>query len=273
MDGRDWMRRALDLAESGLGQVWPNPSVGAVVVRDHRVVGAARTQKRGRPHAEVVALREAGELARGATMYVSLEPCSHWGRTPPCCEAIIGAGISRVVVATLDPDPRVNGRGLEMLKAAGIEVELGLESQRAQAVNAGFFSRVRLGRPLVRAVPSLVDADVPEGFDATLARDDDGWVAAVATSRDPVEIRRWRLTADPDGAAVVSDITEDANPSGVSRELGALPPEAVLATLGHEGLTRVAVSEENRAAALLRANDLLDETPPWGPEGSAEDPD
>ena len=245
------MRRAIELAESGLGEVWPNPSVGAVVVADGRVVGAARTQKRGRPHAEVVALREAGPAARGGTMFVSLEPCSHWGRTPPCCDAIVEAGIARVVVAVLDPDPRVNGRGLQKLRDAGLQVELGLEAERAAEVNAGFFCRVRLGRPLTRAVPGDLGSGVPAGFDATLMLERGRWTAAIAHARDPLELRVWFFARDVDDAVVVSPTAPDV-------EGPELPAAAVLATLGQEGITRVAVPAENPAMARLRANDLLD---------------
>ena len=143
------MRAALALARRELGNVWPNPAVGCVIVRDGRVVGRGWTQKGGRPHAETEALARAGELARGAAAYVTLEPCSHWGRTPPCADALIAAGISRVVAAVADPDPRVAGAGLARLRDAGLVVEAGLCEAEAAAINAGFFTRVRLGRPLV----------------------------------------------------------------------------------------------------------------------------
>ncbi|MBL8833344.1 MAG: bifunctional diaminohydroxyphosphoribosylaminopyrimidine deaminase/5-amino-6-(5-phosphoribosylamino)uracil reductase RibD [Rhodospirillales bacterium] len=142
------MRAALALARRGLGDVWPNPAVGCVLVRDG-VVGRGWTQAGGRPHAETEALKRAGTAARGATAYVSLEPCSHHGKTPPCADALIGAGIARVVAATVDPDPRVSGQGLAKLEAAGISVESGLLREEADALNAGFFLRVREGRPLV----------------------------------------------------------------------------------------------------------------------------
>ena len=116
MDDLLHMRAALALARRGLGNAWPNPAVGCVLVKDGRVIGRGWTQPGGRPHAETEALRRAGEAARGATAYVTLEPCSHHGRTPPCCEALAGAGIARVVMAMRDPDPRVNGRGLAMLR-------------------------------------------------------------------------------------------------------------------------------------------------------------
>lgn len=149
MTDDDHMRAALGLAQRGLGSTWPNPSVGCVVVRDGRVVGRAATAAGGRPHAEPRALAMAGEAARGATAYVTLEPCSHHGRTPPCADALIAAGVARVVIAATDPDPRVDGRGAERLRAAGIEVESGVLEAEAAEVNAGFFTRQRLGRPLV----------------------------------------------------------------------------------------------------------------------------
>jgi diaminohydroxyphosphoribosylaminopyrimidine deaminase / 5-amino-6-(5-phosphoribosylamino)uracil reductase len=143
------MRVALALARRGLGTVWPNPAVGCVIVNRGRVVGRGWTQPGGRPHGETEALRRAGEAARGAIAYVSLEPCCHWGRTPPCTDALIAAGMRRVIVALEDPDPRVAGEGLRRLRAAGLDVETGLCATEAAEINAGFFCRLRLGRPLV----------------------------------------------------------------------------------------------------------------------------
>jgi diaminohydroxyphosphoribosylaminopyrimidine deaminase / 5-amino-6-(5-phosphoribosylamino)uracil reductase len=143
------MRAALALARRGLGTVWPNPAVGCVIVNDGRVVGRGWTQPGGRPHGETEALRRAGEAARGAIAHVSLEPCCHWGQTPPCVDALITAGVRRVVVALEDPDPRVAGEGLRRLRAAGLDVEVGRCAEEAAEVNAGFLSRLRLGRPLV----------------------------------------------------------------------------------------------------------------------------
>ncbi len=145
------MRHALTLARRGLGRVWPNPAVGCVLVRDGVVVGEGWTQPGGRPHAERVALDRAGDAARGAFAYVSLEPCSHHGKTPPCADALIAAGVTRAVIACGDPAPRVNGRGIERLRKAGIEVVLGLMEAEARALNAGFFSRIERGRPWVTA--------------------------------------------------------------------------------------------------------------------------
>ncbi|MCB2102598.1 MAG: bifunctional diaminohydroxyphosphoribosylaminopyrimidine deaminase/5-amino-6-(5-phosphoribosylamino)uracil reductase RibD, partial [Rhodobacterales bacterium] len=143
------MAAALALARRGLGRVWPNPAVGCVLVRDGRVVGRGWTQPGGRPHAETEALNRAGHAAKEATAYVTLEPCSHHGQTPPCCDALIAAGVARVVVAIKDPDPRVSGRGLAALEAAGIAVTLGVGAAEAEDVTAGFLSRVTRGRPLV----------------------------------------------------------------------------------------------------------------------------
>ena len=143
------MRAALALARRNLGATWPNPSVGCVIVNDGRVVGRGSTQPGGRPHAETEALMRAGAAARGAMAYVSLEPCSHHGRTPPCAEALIAAGVARVVAALEDPDPRVSGSGLARLRQAGIAVETGLCAEEAAELDAGFFCRVTKGRPLV----------------------------------------------------------------------------------------------------------------------------
>lgn len=143
------MAAALGLARRGLGSVWPNPSVGCILVRQGRVVGRGRTASGGRPHAETEALAQAGELARGADAYVTLEPCSHHGRTPPCAEALIKAGVARVIAGTQDPDPRVAGRGLARLRDAGIEVHSGVMEEEAREMIAGFQCRVEKGRPLV----------------------------------------------------------------------------------------------------------------------------
>jgi diaminohydroxyphosphoribosylaminopyrimidine deaminase/5-amino-6-(5-phosphoribosylamino)uracil reductase len=143
------MRAALALARRGLGTTWPNPSVGCVIVRDGRVVGRGNTAPGGRPHAETIALAIAGDQAKGATAYVTLEPCCHWGHSPPCTDALIAAGIARIVVGATDPDTRVNGQGLEKLQAAGIEAETGALESEALETLTGFTSRITLGRPMV----------------------------------------------------------------------------------------------------------------------------
>jgi diaminohydroxyphosphoribosylaminopyrimidine deaminase / 5-amino-6-(5-phosphoribosylamino)uracil reductase len=143
------MRVALALARRGLGRTWPNPAVGCVLVNRRRVVGRGWTQAGGRPHAETEALQRAGKDAAGSSAYVSLEPCSHHGQTPPCAEALIAAGVRRVVVAVEDPDPRVSGRGLELLRDAGLEVTLGVGADEALEINAGFLMRLEKNRPLI----------------------------------------------------------------------------------------------------------------------------
>ena len=146
---RRFMQLALTLGRRGLGRTWPNPAVGAVVVKDGVVVGRGWTQPGGRPHAEPEALRRAGEAARGATLYVTLEPCSHVGKSPPCADAVIAAGIVRVVAAIEDPNPLVAGQGHARLRAAGIAVDVGLGADEAARDHAGHFRRVRDKRPHV----------------------------------------------------------------------------------------------------------------------------
>lgn len=156
------MAAALALARRGLGNVWPNPAVGCVIVgAGGDIVGRGWTQPGGRPHAEAEALARAGEHARGATAYVSLEPCSHTGQTGPCAEALIRTGVARVVVACEDPDERVAGRGLEMLREAGLDLRVGVMRHDAERLNAGFISRVTRGRPLVTLkLASTLDARI-----------------------------------------------------------------------------------------------------------------
>jgi diaminohydroxyphosphoribosylaminopyrimidine deaminase/5-amino-6-(5-phosphoribosylamino)uracil reductase len=178
------MRAALALAARGLGSTWPNPSVGCVIVRGGIAVARGRTGLRGRPHAETQALAVAGDSARGATAYVSLEPCSHHGATPPCADALIAAGIARVVVAAGDPDPRVNGAGLARLRAAGISVEHGLLADEAEETLAGFFTRIKLGRPLV----TLKLATTLDGRIATHAGESQ-WITGPAARRATQALR------------------------------------------------------------------------------------
>ncbi|MGB8703145.1 MAG: bifunctional diaminohydroxyphosphoribosylaminopyrimidine deaminase/5-amino-6-(5-phosphoribosylamino)uracil reductase RibD [Thermosynechococcaceae cyanobacterium] len=142
-----WMQRCLALARQGAGRTAPNPMVGCVVVQGDEAVGEGFHPKAGEPHAEVFALRAAGDRAVGATLYVSLEPCNHYGRTPPCTEAVIQAQVAKVVVGMVDPDPRVSGSGIERLRAAGIEVVVGVEEQACQDLNEGFVHRVRHRQP------------------------------------------------------------------------------------------------------------------------------
>lgn len=170
------MATACALARRGLGRVWPNPSVGCVIVgASGRVVARGWTRPGGRPHAETEALRAAGSKARGATVYVSLEPCSHHGETPPCADALIAAGVARVVVTMPDPDPRVSGRGIARLRGAGIEVVEGVGRKAAEAINGGFFLKIREGRPLI----AVKIATTLDGRIATAAGESQ-WITAEA---------------------------------------------------------------------------------------------
>lgn len=182
------MRRALRLALKGRGQVSPNPMVGAVVVRRGQVVGEGAHLQVGGPHAEVHAFAAAGRQSRGATLYVTLEPCSHHGRTPPCTEAVLRAGIRRVVCAMEDPDPRVGGRGIAQLRQAGLEVEVGLGGEEAERLNAAYLKHRRTGRPLL----ILKLAQSLDGRLAT-AGGDTRWISG---EQSRTLVHRWRSWAD-----------------------------------------------------------------------------
>ncbi len=182
-----WMTRALRLAEQGLTSTTPNPRVGCVLVRDGRIVGEGWHQRAGEAHAEIHALRQAGERARDATCYVTLEPCAHHGRTPPCAEALIRAGVQRVVTACLDPFPQVAGRGLQRLRQAGITVAHGLMRPQALALNAGFFSRILRQRPWVR----LKLAASLDGRTA-MASGESRWITGPAARQ---QVQHWRARA------------------------------------------------------------------------------
>jgi diaminohydroxyphosphoribosylaminopyrimidine deaminase/5-amino-6-(5-phosphoribosylamino)uracil reductase len=178
------MRAALALARRSLGRTWPNPSVGCVIVRDGRVIARGRTREGGRPHAEADAIAHAGEPLKGATVYVTLEPCSHHGRTPPCADALVAAGVARVVSALEDPDPRVKGQGHARLKAAGIAVEVGDSAAQAAEINAGFLLRVQEGRPLFH----LKLASSLDGRIAT-ASGESKWITGEAARADGQRLR------------------------------------------------------------------------------------
>lgn len=179
------MAQALRLAEQGLYGTSPNPRVGCVLVAaNEKIAGSGWHRRAGEPHAEVHALREAGGAARGATAYVTLEPCSHHGRTPPCADALIEAGVARVVVATRDPNPQVAGEGIEKLRAAGIVVEAGLMEAEARELNAGFFARMTRGRPWLRSkIAMSLDGRT------ALANGASQWITGEAARRD---VQHWR---------------------------------------------------------------------------------
>jgi len=163
-----YLVRAIELARKGLGDTFPNPNVGAVVVSDGRIVGEGYHRKKGEPHAEVEAINEAGSEARGGTIYLNLEPCCHYGTTPPCTERIIQSGIKRVVFSIYDPDPRVSGKGARILRENGIEVKTGVKSREALEINLPFIHRCETGSPLVILKLALT-------LDGCLTAEPDGW--------------------------------------------------------------------------------------------------
>ena len=249
----DAMRTALALARRGLGAVWPNPAVGCVIVKDGRVVGRGWTQPGGRPHGETEALRRAGEAARGAVAYVSLEPCCHWGRTPPCVDALVAAGVRRVVVALEDPDPRVAGEGLRRLRWAGIDVEVGLCAEDAAEVNAGFLSRLRLGRPLV----TLKFATSLDGRIAT-ASGESQWI-----SGPPARERAHALRASHDAIMVGTGTAVADDPQLTCRLPG----------LDHRSPVRVVIDRHLRIPPAARLIADAHRVPTWVLTLQSADPD
>jgi len=197
-----WMDAALALGRRGLGQTAPNPSVGALVLKDGVVVGRGVTQPGGRPHAERRALAEAGEAARGATLYVTLEPCSHHGVTPPCAEAVVAAGVARVVCAIEDPDPRVAGRGLALLRAAGIEVVVGRGAEPARRDHLGHILRVTQRRPMV----TLKFARTADGY---AAGDEHDRRLAITGETSNLRVQAMRATYDAIMVGVGTAIDDD----------------------------------------------------------------
>ncbi|MFZ8889602.1 MAG: bifunctional diaminohydroxyphosphoribosylaminopyrimidine deaminase/5-amino-6-(5-phosphoribosylamino)uracil reductase RibD [Pseudomonadales bacterium] len=207
-----FMREALAQAESGIYRTWPNPSVGAVVVVDGQIIGRGTTARPGGPHAEVTALAQAGARARGATLYVTLEPCNHYGRTPPCVDAILAAGIARVVVAGGDPHPQVAGAGLARLREAGIVLTVGVEEDAAELLNAGFLSLQRRGRPLVR----LKLAASLDGRTA-MASGESQWITGPEARQD---VQRWRARSPVLMTGVGTVLADDPR---LTLRLAALP--------------------------------------------------
>ncbi|MEX2275615.1 MAG: bifunctional diaminohydroxyphosphoribosylaminopyrimidine deaminase/5-amino-6-(5-phosphoribosylamino)uracil reductase RibD [Actinomycetota bacterium] len=214
------MARALVLAERGWGRTSPNPMVGAVVVHEDRIVGEGWHDGPGAPHAEVVALEDAGEQSRGATIVCTMEPCDHHGRTPPCTEALIGAGIARVVYASLDPNPLVDGRGAARLREAGIQVEMGPKRVEADRLNSAYFHHTRTGRPRVCwKVASTLDGKVA-------ARDGSSrWITGEAARRDAHVLRAW---ADAVAVGAGTALADDPSLTVRLERSRARPPLRVL---------------------------------------------
>jgi diaminohydroxyphosphoribosylaminopyrimidine deaminase/5-amino-6-(5-phosphoribosylamino)uracil reductase len=250
-----WMQHALELAERGRGFVEPNPLVGAVIVRDGRLVGEGWHQRFGEAHAEINALAQAGEAARGATLYVTLEPCCHHGKTPPCTDAVLGAGIARVVMALTDPFPKVSGQGLAALVSAGVAVEVGLGADAARRLNAPYLKLLSTGRPYVHAKWAM-------SLDGKIATrtGDSKWISN-ESSRQRVHVLRGRMDAIlvGIGTALADDPLLTARPPGPRTALrivldrtARLPPTSQLAQTAKETPVLLAVS-----AAPVERGDAL----------------
>lgn len=252
-----FMARALKLAARGLWTTSPNPRVGCVLVRDGQIVGEGWHEKAGEPHAEVHALRAAGEAARGATAYVTLEPCSHHGRTPPCADALISAGVARVVAAMQDPNPLVAGNGLARLRAAGIATDCGVLEADARELNIGFVSRMTRGKPWVR----LKTASTLDGVTA-LENGVSQWITGAAARRDG---HRWRARAcavlsgigtviEDDPSLTVREVDTPRQPLRiiVDARLQLAPQAKLFADIERSPLLVVCASDDTPKAQALR---------------------
>ena len=250
------MARALQLAERGLWTTSPNPRVGCVVVRDGEIVGEGWHEKAGEPHAEVNALRAAGERARGATAYVTLEPCSHHGRTPPCAEALIVAGVARVVAAMSDPNPLVAGNGLAMLRASGIDTASGLLESEARELNIGFVSRMIRGRPWLR-LKAAASLDGKTALNNGVSQ----WITGPDARQDG---QRWRARAcailtgigtvrDDDPQLNVRAVETPRQPLRVVVDSRLETPLTAKILRGGPVLVAAAVDDEKRANSLRAA--------------------
>ena len=253
---RDFMRQALDLAVRGLYTTTPNPRVGCIIVKDGAAVASGWHEKAGLPHAEAQALKAAGGRARGATLYLNLEPCSHHGRTPPCADAIVAAGVKRVVAAMQDPNPKVAGAGFAKLRAAGIEVEHGLMEDEARELNIGFAARMTRGRPWVRMkIAASLDGRT------ALANGKSQWITGEAARADG---HRWRARACAilTGHGTVRDDDPQLNVRGVDTPRQPLrivvdsrfeTPLSARVLKGGKTLVAGAVNEAARITALEKA--------------------
>jgi len=237
------MREALALARERLGLTTPNPAVGCVIVRDGKVVGSGVTGVGGRPHAETQALADAGALVRGATAYVSFEPCAHFGKTPPCANALVEAGVKRTVIGCVDPDPRVRGRGIAILKRAKIEVVAGVLEDEARRLNEGFITRLARGRPLgVLKLAMTMDGRI------VAASGDSRWISSPASRQ---LVHRWRRECDAvmvGAGTVIAD-----NPRLTCRIAGGRDPVRVVvdARLRTAPLARVYRGRSSAPAILV----------------------
>ncbi|MEK6716626.1 MAG: bifunctional diaminohydroxyphosphoribosylaminopyrimidine deaminase/5-amino-6-(5-phosphoribosylamino)uracil reductase RibD [candidate division NC10 bacterium] len=279
-----WMRRALDLAARARGRTSPNPMVGAVLVKDGQLIGEGFHAYAGSDHAEVAALRDAGPAARGATLYVSLEPCCHYGRTPPCVEQILQAGIRRVVAACEDPNPAVSGKGIAALRAAGLSVDVGVLAEEAERLNEAFFTHVRTGRPFVTLkVAASLDGKIAtrtgesrwitgesarrrvhqlrNEMDAvlvgigTVLRDDPLLTTrlGIADQRDPIRVVVDNLARLPLRAKAVNRASTAPTILAVSQ----MAPRTKLEALEREGVQVIVVESSPRRVSLERLIEAL----------------
>lgn len=239
-----YMARAIELAWRGRYTTHPNPRVGCVLVREGQVVGEGWHVRAGEGHAEVNALRQAGEQARGATAYVTLEPCSHFGRTPPCADTLVQAGISRMVCAMVDPNPQVAGRGLDKLRQAGVEVASGLLEAQARALNPGFIRRMESGRPFVR----LKLAMSADGRTA-MASGESQWITGAAARAD---VQRLRAQSAAILTGIDSLLLDDSSLTVRSAELGVDEPWLDLDQLAQRQPLRVVLDSRLRLPATAR---------------------
>ncbi|OGB95596.1 MAG: riboflavin biosynthesis protein RibD [candidate division NC10 bacterium RIFCSPLOWO2_12_FULL_66_18] len=281
---QQWMRRALDLAARARGRTSPNPMVGAVLVKDGQLIGEGFHAYTGSDHAEVAALRDAGPAATGATLYVSLEPCCHYGRTPPCVDQILQAGIRRVVAACEDPNPAVSGKGIAALRAAGLSVDVGVLAEEAERVNEAFFTHVRTGRPFVTLkVAASLDGKIAtrtgesrwitgesarrrvhqlrNEVDAvlvgigTVLRDDPLLTTrlGIADQRDPIRVIVDNLARLPLRAKVVNRASTAPTILAVSQ----MAPRTKLEALEREGVQVIVVESSPRRVSLERLIEAL----------------
>jgi len=249
------MAQALRLASKGLNTTHPNPRVGCVIAKDEQVIGRGWHQKTGEAHAEVFALREAGEKAQGATAYVTLEPCSHSGRTPPCADALIKAKVKHVVFAVKDPNPDVNGGGVQCLEQAAIEVESGLMAAQAEELNSGFLMRMRQGRPWVRIkLAQSMDGHIG------LANGDSQWISGPEARAD---VQNWRARSDAILTGIGTVLSDDPSLNVRNRKDARQPLRVIVDSqwrmpvkaqlLGLKGGTLIAGLSENTLPDALQA--------------------